>query len=135
MHVNVQKIVQRSRLCVKSYQKSIGEFFIASKQSHKNDIIILITDAEELGLNSKNVENFYVDNLENDEISRMLGLVGAYGDMIELEEEWAFNIIKYIGNYQEIYDKNLGSKSPLNIPRGLNNLYNNGGLLYSPPFK
>ncbi len=107
--------------------------------SHWKDIVFwslnVMIIAEELGLNSKNVDNFYVDDLENDEISRMLGLVGAYGDMIELEEEWAFNIIKYIGNYQEIYDKNLGSKSPLNIPRGLNNLYNNGGLLYSPPFK
>ena len=89
--------------------------------------------AEELNINSKNVDNF-IDS-ENNEILRLLGYVGSYGDMIELDETWAYQIIKQVGNYGESFDRNLGSKSLLNLDRGLNNLYNKGGLLYAPPFR
>lgn len=89
--------------------------------------------AEELNINSKNIDNYA--NSENNEILRMLGIIGAYGDMIELNEKWAYNIIKLVGNYKEVFDRNLGQNTLLNLDRGLNNLYLNGGLLYSPPFK
>ena len=56
-------------------------------------------------------------------------------NMIELNEKWAYNIIKLVGNYKEVFDRNLGQNTLLNLDRGLNNLYLNGGLLYSPPFK
>ena len=55
--------------------------------------------------------------------------------MIELDEKWAYNIIKQIGNYEEVFDRNLGKNSSLNLKRGLNKLYNEGGLLYAPPFR
>ena len=62
-------------------------------------------------------------------------MVGAYGDMIELDEKWAYNIVKQVGNYKEIFSRNLGSKSILNLDRGLNKLYSDGGLLFTPPFR
>ncbi len=89
--------------------------------------------AEELGINSKNIDEFL--DSENNEILRLLGMVGAYGDMIELDEKWAYNIIKMVGNYEEVFEKNIGKKTILGLNRGLNNLYINGGLLYAPPFR
>ena len=89
--------------------------------------------AEELNINSTNVDMY--EETTNGEIMRLLGQVGAYGDMIELDEKWSYNIIKYVGNYKEIYERNLGPETIVNLERGLNNLYNNGGLLYAPPFR
>ncbi len=89
--------------------------------------------AEELGINSQNIDNFI--DTENGEIMRLLGIVGSYGDMIELNEKWAYNIIKYVGNFEEVFNRNLGPDSVLNLNRGLNNLYINGGLFYAPPFR
>ena len=74
-------------------------------------------------------------NSENNEILRLLGIVGSYGDMIELDEKWAYNIIKQVGNYNEVFNRNLGSETLLNLNRGLNKLYTDGGLLYAPPFR
>ena len=89
--------------------------------------------AEELNINSKNIDNFFES--ENNEILRLLGMVGAYGDMIELDEKWSYNIIKHVGNYGEVFNRNLGPETLLNLRRGMNNLYTEGGLLYSPPFR
>jgi len=89
--------------------------------------------AEELNINSKNIDDFL--NSENNEILRLLGVVGAYGDMIELDEKWSYNIIKQIGNYSEVFNRNLGSETLLNLNRGMNKLYTEGGLLYAPPFR
>jgi len=89
--------------------------------------------AEELNINSKNIDDFL--DSDNKEILRLLGIAGAYGDMIELDEKWAYNIIKQVGNYKEVFDKNLGPETRLNLNRGLNKLYIDGGLLYAPPFR
>lgn len=89
--------------------------------------------AEELNITSINIDN-YLES-DNNEILRLLGIVGAYGDMIELDEKWAYNIIKQIGNYKEVFDRHLGSKTLLNLDRGLNKLYTEGGLLFAPPFR
>ena len=89
--------------------------------------------AEELNITSNNIDD-YLDS-DNNEILRLLGIVGAYGDMIELDEKWAYNIIKQVGNYGEVFNRNLGTETFLNLNRGLNKLYINGGLLYAPPFR
>jgi general L-amino acid transport system substrate-binding protein len=89
--------------------------------------------AEELNITSKNIDNHLESN--NNEILRLLGIVGAYGDMIELNEKWAYNIIKQVGNYKEVFNRHLGSKTLLNLDRGLNKLYTEGGLLFAPPFR
>ena len=65
----------------------------------------------------------------------MIGEIGNYGEMLELDNKWAYNIIKQIGNYSTIYEKNLGVNTLLGLERGLNNLWKNGGILYSPPFR
>ena len=52
-----------------------------------------------------------------------------------MDEKWAYNIVKKVGNYAEIFDRNLGPSTPMKLDRGLNKLYKQGGLLYSPPFK
>ena len=89
--------------------------------------------AEELNITTQNLDEYLGSN--NNEILRILGIVGSYGDMIELEEKWAYNIIKQVGNYDEVFNRNLGPETLLNLNRGLNNLYINGGLLYAPPFR
>ena len=89
--------------------------------------------AEELNINSKNVDDF--KESENKEILRLLGLLGPYGTMIELDDLWAYQIIKHVGNYEESFNRNLGSESLLKLNRGFNRLYNKGGLLYAPPFR
>ena len=89
--------------------------------------------AEELGLTSDNVD----DNLESDnhEILRLLGVEGNFGDMLELDYQWAYNIIKQVGNYGSVFNDNIGPDTALGLNRGLNNLWNEGGILYSPPFR
>ena len=90
--------------------------------------------AEELNITSLNIDT-YLESDNNNEILRLLGHVGSYGDMIELDEKWAYNIIKQVGNYREVFNRNLGPDTLLNLSRGLNNLYTDGGLLYAPPFR
>ena len=89
--------------------------------------------AEELNITSQNIDEYL--GTDNNEILRLLGMVGSYGDMIELEEKWAYNIIKLVGNYKEVFNRNLGPETILNLSRGLNKLYTEGGLLYAPPFR
>lgn len=90
--------------------------------------------AEEKGITSANVDQVKA-NATDPEIKRFLGLEGDLGPKLGLSNDWAYNIVKQVGNYAEIYDRNLGPNTPTYIPRGLNSLYTQGGLLYSPPFR
>jgi general L-amino acid transport system substrate-binding protein len=90
--------------------------------------------AEEYDISSTNVDEIR-GSTENPELKRLLGLEGDLGVKLGLTNDFAYNIIKLVGNYGEIYAKNLGETTPTFIPRGLNSLYTNGGLLYSPPFR
>ena len=74
-------------------------------------------------------------NSEDYEILRILGEAGNYGDMLELDSKWAYNIIKQIGNYSTIFENNIGTNTVLGLNRGLNNLWINNGILYAPPFR
>jgi len=89
--------------------------------------------AEELGVTSVNVDE--MKNSTNPEIQRLLGVSGEYGEMLGLSKDWAYNIIKTIGNYGESFERNLGVKTPIGLERGLNQLWNKGGILYAPPFR
>ncbi len=88
--------------------------------------------AEELGITSTNVDS--MRQSVNPEIQRLLGVQGDYGKMLNLSSDWAFQIIKQVGNYGESFERNVGVSTPLNQQRGLNNLWNKGGLMYAPPF-
>ena len=93
-----------------------------------------LISAEEKGITSANVDTFA--STADPEIQRMLGLDDSQlGAKLGLENDWLIEVLKAVGNYGEIYERNLGAGTPLNIQRGLNELWTEGGLLYSPPFR
>ncbi|WP_425374318.1 amino acid ABC transporter substrate-binding protein [Lichenihabitans psoromatis] len=92
-----------------------------------------MVSAEELGVTSKNVDDMMKS--DNPDIRRLLGVEGEQGKGFGLDKAWAYNIIKTVGNYGEVFDKNVGDGSPLKIKRGLNALWNKGGLQYAPPIR
>lgn len=89
--------------------------------------------AEELGINSKNIDSF--SKTRDPKISRFIGKTIGNGKALGLSEDWAYNIIKLVGNYSEIFEKHVGKQSPLKLSRGLNALWNKGGLMYSSPMR
>jgi general L-amino acid transport system substrate-binding protein len=95
--------------------------------------LFAMLNAEELGVNSKNVEEMKKSN--NPSIKRLLGVEGDKGKDLGLPNDWAVNVISQVGNYGEIFDRNVGDGSPLKIQRGLNALWNQGGLQYAPPVR
>ena len=89
--------------------------------------------AEELGVTQANLEESL--RSENPEIRRLLGLSGDHGPLMGLDRRWAYNIIRAVGNYGEVFERNLGQGSPIKLSRGLNDLYTRGGLMYAPPIR
>lgn len=92
-----------------------------------------LINAEELGVNSQNVSQ--LTNSSNPEIKRLLGTEGDLGKGAGLSNDFVARIIKHVGNYGEIYERNLGKNSELKLDRGPNKLWNQGGILYAPPFR
>lgn len=92
-----------------------------------------LIDAEELGVTQANVDG--MKSSDNGDIRQLLGADGTLGQGIGLDAAWAANAIKAVGNYGEIYERNLGLGSPLQMPRGLNALWTNGGLQFAPPVR
>lgn len=92
-----------------------------------------LLNAEELGITQANVDAMKAS--DNGDIRQLLGSDGTLGKGIGLDPAWAANAIKAVGNYGEIYERNLGLGSPLEIPRGLNALWTNGGLQFAPPVR
>ncbi|MBV1868264.1 MAG: amino acid ABC transporter substrate-binding protein [Marinosulfonomonas sp.] len=90
--------------------------------------------AEELGVTSANVGEL-AGGTDNPEINRLLGTDGNLGEQLGLSADWAKNIISSVGNYGESFARNVGSETPIGIARGLNGLWTEGGLQYSPPFR
>ena len=88
---------------------------------------------EELGITSGNVEE--MKGSKNPEVLRLLGVDAGYGAMLGLSDDWAANILTQVGNYSESFEKHIGPNTPINIQRGLNALYKDGGILYAPPFR
>lgn len=89
--------------------------------------------AEEKGITQANVD----EKLKSDdpEIQRMLGVTDDFGPMLGLDKAWGYNIVKQVGNYAEVFERNLGEQTALGLSRGPNTLWSNGGLLYAPPFR
>ena len=87
-------------------------------------------EAEEMGLTSANIDQ--QANSQNPSIQRFVGTQGEYGKMLGVDAKWSYNVIKQVGNYAEIYDKNV---KPLGIERGVNKLWKDGGLQYAPPMR
>lgn len=96
-------------------------------------VIFALIEAENLGITSKNLTQFA--NSQDPVIQRFLGTAGDLGKGMGLTNDFAARVVKHVGNYGELYDRNLGPQTKLNLPRGLNQLWNQGGLLYAPPFR
>ena len=89
--------------------------------------------AEEKGITQANVDK--MKSSKDPEVLRLLGVEGSQGKELGLSNDWAYNIIKSVGNYGEIFERNIGAKTPIGVQRGLNALWTKGGLQYSPPFR
>ena len=96
-------------------------------------IIFAAIEGEDLDISSKNLATQQKSN--NAEIRRFLGVDGSLGKDMGISNDFTARVIKHVGNYAEIYDRNLGKDSPFKLPRGQNELWKNGGLLYAPPFR
>jgi len=97
-------------------------------------IIFATIEAEELGINSTNVDQIATSSTDPN-VKRLLGKEGDLGKGLGLPNDYALRIVKKVGNYGEMYDRNIGPKSTLKLERGQNKLWKDGGLLYSPPFR
>jgi general L-amino acid transport system substrate-binding protein len=95
-------------------------------------VVYAMIEAEEKGISSQNVDGFVKS--EDPEIKRLLGEIPGSGKALGLDEKWAYNVVKQVGNYGEVYDRNFGAKSKLKLERGINELHTRGGLMYAPPF-
>ena len=95
--------------------------------------LFAMLNAEEYGVTSENAEEML--NSENPDVARLLGQDGNYGEGMQLEADWAYNIISQVGNYAESFERNVGMDSPLEIERGVNALWNDGGFQYAPPIR
>ena len=102
-----------------------------------SDIITWVLNAtitaEEKGITQDNLDE--MKNSKDPEILRLLGVEGSQGEELGLSKDWAYNIIKAVGNYGEIFERNIGVDTPIGLARGLNALWTDGGLQYSPPFR
>jgi general L-amino acid transport system substrate-binding protein len=102
-----------------------------------SDIITWVLNAtvtaEEKGVTSANIDS--MKGSKDPEILRLLGVEGNQGEELGLSKDWAYNMIKSVGNYGEIFERNIGVNTPIGLERGLNALWTNGGLQYSPPFR
>jgi general L-amino acid transport system substrate-binding protein len=95
--------------------------------------LFAMINAEELGIDSKNIDEALKS--KKPDVMRFVGNEGAYGEELGLTKDWAVRIIRHVGNYGEVYERNVGTDSKLGIPRGLNQLWNAGGILYAPPIR
>jgi general L-amino acid transport system substrate-binding protein len=96
-------------------------------------VYFALLNAEELGVTQANVNEMLKST--NPEIKRLLGVEGDFGKGIGLENDWVVRIVKHVGNYGEIYERNVGESSAIKIARGVNNLWSKGGLQYAPPIR
>ena len=92
-----------------------------------------LINAEELGITSKNISSMM--SSKNPSVERFVGKSKDLGKKISLDNSWAVNIIKQVGNYSEIFERNVGKNTPLKTARGLNALWSNGGIMYAPPMR
>ncbi|MNI07937.1 General L-amino acid-binding periplasmic protein AapJ precursor [compost metagenome] len=94
-----------------------------------------MVNAEELGITSKNVDELKTSG--GPDVKRMLGSEegSKIGTDLGLTNDWAYNIVKLVGNYGEVFDRTVGPNTPLKIERGLNALWTKGGLQYAPPIR
>ncbi len=95
--------------------------------------VMALLQAEELGINSNNVHLKLKDT--NPRVQRFLGVIPGMGKNLGLDDKWAYNIVKQVGNYSEIFEANVGGNTALGLPRGVNAQWYKGGLMFAAPFR
>jgi general L-amino acid transport system substrate-binding protein len=98
-------------------------------------VLNVLIAAEEAGITQGNVAGYAAKVGKNVDINRIVGTEGDFGSMIGLDKQWAVRAISAVGNYGEIFERNVGTSTPLGLARGLNAQWTNGGILYAPPVR
>ncbi|MEO5697927.1 MAG: amino acid ABC transporter substrate-binding protein [Burkholderiaceae bacterium] len=97
-------------------------------------VVFGLIEAEEYGITQANVDKMVSDS-KDPVVTRIVGTSEDTGKLLGLDKDWMVKAIKAVGNYGEMFDRNVGPKSDLSLPRGVNNLWNNGGIMYAPPIR
>jgi len=128
-HVILPELISKEPLGP-AVRRGDDEFFAIVKW-----VAFALIEAEELGITQANVDQQKKDST-SPAVSRLLGSgTEDSGKPFGLDKEWAYRAIKTVGNYGEIYERNVGPTTPIGLPRGLNELWSNGGLIYAPPIR
>jgi general L-amino acid transport system substrate-binding protein len=90
-------------------------------------------NAEELGVDSQTIDEALKST--KPDVRRLVGNEGNFGEQVGLTKDWVVRVIRLVGNYAEVYDRNIGVKTKIGIPRGINQLWTKGGILYAPPIR
>jgi general L-amino acid transport system substrate-binding protein len=112
-----------------SVRRGDDEFFTIAKW-----VVFALIEAEEYGITQANVDQMKADS-KDPVVQRILGTSEDTGKLLGLDKDWAYRAIKAVGNYGEIFERNVGPNSPLKLPRGANNLWSKGGFMYAPPVR
>ena len=112
-----------------SVRRGDDEFFTIAKW-----VVFALIEAEEYGITQANVDQM-VKESKDPVVQRILGTSEDTGKLLGLDKDWAYRAIKAVGNYGEIFERNVGPNSPLKLPRGANNLWSKGGFMYAPPVR
>ena len=127
-HVVLPELISKEPLGP-SVRRGDDEFFAIVKW-----VVFALIEAEEYGVTQANVDQLKADS-KDPVVQRILGTSEDTGKLLGLDKDWAYRAIKATGNYGEIFERNVGPKSALKLPRGANNLWNKGGLMYAPPVR
>ena len=126
-HVILPELISKEPLGP-SVRRGDDEFFAIVKW-----VVYALLEAEEFGITQANVDQ--MKSSTDPVVQRILGTSEDTGKLLGLDKDWAYRAIKAVGNYGEIFERNVGPKSALKLPRGANNLWNKGGLMYAPPIR
>jgi general L-amino acid transport system substrate-binding protein len=127
-HVILPELISKEPLGP-SVRRGDDEFFAIAKW-----VVFALIEAEEYGITQANVDQM-VKESKDPVVQRILGTSEDTGKLLGLDKEWAYRAIKSVGNYGEIFERNVGPKSALKLPRGANNLWSKGGFMYAPPVR
>ena len=127
-HVILPELISKEPLAP-SVRRGDDEWFAIAKW-----VIYGLMEAEEYGITQANVDKM-MNESQDPVVMRITGKSEDTGKLLGLDKDWMVRAIKAVGNYGEIFARNVGEKTPLNLPRGSNNLWNKGGLQYAPPIR
>ena len=128
-HVILPELISKEPLGP-SIRRGDDEFFAIAKWT-----LNALLEAEEYGITQANIDQMKKDS-KNPGVMRLLGAgTEDTGKVLGLDKEWAYRAIKAVGNYGEKFERHVGEKTPIGLPRGSNNLWTNGGLMYAPPVR